>query len=61
MVRAMGATLMGAPKFAWQKIKIFIYSFFNVYFAPRSTNCTAASTQRPYVMRGVLCQHLQAL
>jgi len=59
MARAMGATLTGASKFAWQKNKIFIYSFF--YFAPRSTNCTAASTQCPYVIQGVLCQHHRAL
>jgi len=34
-----------------EKIKIFIYSFLNSYFALHTfINCKAASTQRPYVM-----------
>jgi len=32
------------------KIKIFIYSFFNLYFAPHAfTNCKAVSTPRPHL------------
>jgi len=31
MARVMGATLMGAQKLSWQKIKIFIYSILNDY------------------------------
>jgi len=32
------------------KIKIFIYSFFNLYFAPHAfINCKAASTPRPHL------------
>jgi len=39
------------------KIKIFIYSFFNHYFAPHAfINCKAASTPRPHqsITSGVL-------
>ena len=45
----MGATLTGAQKLLG-KIKIFIYSFFNLYFAPHAfINCKAASTPRPHL------------
>jgi len=47
MAHAMGATMMGAQKLLG-KIKIFIYSFFNLYFAPHAfINCKTASTPRP--------------
>ena len=49
MAHAMGATLTGAQKLLG-KIKIFICSFFNLYFAPRAfINCKAASTPRPHL------------
>ena len=41
--------LRGAQKLLG-KIKIFIYSFFNLYFAPHAfINCKAASTPRPHL------------
>jgi len=44
MARAMGATFRGR-KNCLEKVKSFIYSFLNVYFAPHTfTNCKAAST-----------------
>jgi len=49
MAHAMGATLTGAQKLL-RKIKIFIASFFNLYFAPHAfINCKAASTPRPHL------------
>jgi len=45
MAGAMSATLTGGTK-----IKILIYSFFNVYFGPRAfTNSKDASTPLPYL------------
>jgi len=53
MARAMGATLTGRKKFS-VKIKVFIYSFLNLYFAPHVfINCKAASTLRPYLKSGI--------
>jgi len=49
MAHAMGATLTGAQKLLG-KIKIFIYSYLNLYFATHAfMNCKAASTPRPYL------------
>ena len=49
MAHAMGATLTGSQKLLG-KIKMFIYSFFNLYFAPHAfINCKAASTPRPHL------------
>jgi len=49
------ATLTGAQKLLG-KIKIFIYSFFNLYFTPHAfINCKVASTPRPHL------KHHQAL
>jgi len=49
MGHAMGATLTGAQKLLG-KIKIFIYSFLNLNFAPHAfINCKAASTPRPHL------------
>jgi len=50
MARAMVATLRGAQKLLG-KIEIFIYNFFNLYFAPHTTvNYEIAShTARPYL------------
>jgi len=49
MAHAMGATLTGAQKLLG-KIKIFIYCFFSLYFAPHAfINCKAASTPRPHL------------
>jgi len=54
MARAMGATLTGAQN-CMAKIKIFIDSFLNLYFAHHTfINCRAASTRDsalPYLMR----------
>jgi len=48
MAHVMGATLTGRKIDG--KIKIFIYSSFNLYFAPHAfINCKAASTPRPYL------------
>jgi len=48
MAHAMGTTLTGRKTAG--KIKIFIYSSFNLYFAPYAfINCKAASTPRPYL------------
>ena len=47
------APLTGAQKLLG-KIKIFIYSFLNLYFAPHAfINCKAASTPRPYLKHNV--------
>jgi len=49
----MGAALTGR-KNCLAKIKICIYSFLNLYFAPHTfINCKAASTQRLYLMHWV--------
>jgi len=61
MARAMCATLTGTQKLLGKNY-ISNYRFLNVYFEPHTTiNCNAASTQRPYLMQGVLRQHDQAL
>jgi len=50
MAHAMGATLTGGAKNCFAKIKIFIFSFFNLYFAPHAfINCKAASKPRPHL------------
>jgi len=44
MARAMGATLTGSQKLLGE-IKIFIFRFFNLYFAPHAfINCIAAAS-----------------
>jgi len=44
------APLWRGRKNCFGKIKIFIYSFLNLYFAPHAfINCTAASTPRPHL------------
>ena len=49
MASAMGATFRGAQKLLGT-IKIFIYSFLNLYFGPHTTiNCEA--TQRTHIER----------
>jgi len=61
MTHAMGATLTGAQKLLG-KIKIFIYSFFNLYFAPHAfIKCKAASTTRPHLKHYVGCAALAPL
>jgi len=53
MVRAIGATLMGAQN-CLAKIKISDLQFLEPIFAPHTTvNCNAASTQLPYLMQAV--------
>ena len=49
MAHAMDATLTGTQKLLG-KIKIFMYSFLNLYFAPHAfINCKAASMPRPHL------------
>jgi len=50
MAHGIGAALTEAQKLL-AKMKIFIYRFSNLCFAPHTfINCKAASTQRPYLM-----------
>jgi len=52
MAHAMGTTLTGRKNAG--KIKILIYSSFNLYFAPHAfINCKAAPTPRPYLKHSV--------
>jgi len=49
MAHAMGTTLTGAQKLLG-KIKIVIYSFLDLYFAPHAfINCKAASMPHPHL------------
>ena len=59
MARAMSATLTGAQK-CLEKIKIFIFSSLNLYFA-LPNHCNVASTQRSHLMQSKLRQHHPAL
>ena len=56
-----GRHVGGGAKTCLAKNKKFYLKFLECLFCAQLSQCTAASTQRPYVIQGVLCQHHHAL